>query len=65
MNGISESEREWEAMVPWRRSSLRRAGFDRALAATIATDARYDVYAVLDLVARGCPPELAARILAP
>ena len=66
MNGISESgQQEWATMVPWRRSRLRRAGFDGRLAGMIATDPRYDVPALLALVERGCPPPLAARILAP
>jgi hypothetical protein len=31
----------------------------------LANDRRFDLHAVLELVDRGCPPELAARILAP
>jgi hypothetical protein len=54
-----------ESTVPWRRSRLRRAGFDGRLAATLAADHRYDVEGLMALVARDCPPELAARILAP
>lgn len=54
-----------EATLPWRRSVLRHAGFDPELAARIAADARYDVDAILGLTARGCPPHLAVRILAP
>ena len=52
-------------MVPWRRSQLRRAGCDARLAARVADDLRYDLEAMLDLIERGCPPHLAARILAP
>jgi hypothetical protein len=51
--------------VPWRRSRLRRAGFDADLAGQLAADRRYDVEALLDLVDRGCPAHTAARILAP
>jgi hypothetical protein len=51
--------------IPWRRSRLRQAGFDARLAAQLAADRRYDVEALLDLARRGCPPHLAARILAP
>jgi hypothetical protein len=54
-----------ESTVPWRRSRLRRAGFDARLAGRLAADRRYDVDALLDLVARGCPPHLSARIRAP
>jgi hypothetical protein len=56
---------DWATMVPWRRSTLRRAGFDARTAAAIAADLRYDLPAILDLVDRGCPPPLAARIVAP
>jgi hypothetical protein len=31
----------------------------------LARDARYDLHAVLELIDRGCHPQLAARILAP
>jgi hypothetical protein len=66
MHGISESRREdWATMVPWRRSRLRAAGFDGPLAAMIAADPRYDVSALLGLIERDCPPDLAARIVAP
>jgi hypothetical protein len=49
----------------WRRARLERAGFGRALSRTLARDRRTDVHALLELVDRGCPPPLAARILAP
>jgi hypothetical protein len=48
----------------WRVCWLLESGFGRELAeALAATDV--DLHAVLELVDRGCPPELAARILAP
>ena len=53
------------AVVAWRKRRLERAGFDPALAAALAGDGRTDVHALLELVDRGCPPRLAARILAP
>ena len=52
-------------MVVWRRRQLTDAGFDRRLAAALARDCRMDLHAVVELVERGCPPDLAARILAP
>jgi len=52
-------------VVEWRRCRLVEAGFDEALARRIAADPAMDVHALLDLVDRGCPPELAVRILAP
>ncbi|MGH2995416.1 MAG: hypothetical protein ACRDON_11735 [Gaiellaceae bacterium] len=52
-------------VVAWRRRQLRDAGFDDALAALLAGDCRVDLHALIELVERGCPSELAARILAP
>ena len=52
-------------VVLWRKHCLREAGFSEQLATVIASDCGYDLDAVLELVDRGCPPDLAARILAP
>jgi hypothetical protein len=49
----------------WRVEFLASAGFDRELAERIAADRRYDLHGLLGLVDRGCPPQLAAQILAP
>ena len=49
----------------WRRDQLSSSGFSPALAAAIASDPRYDLHALIELVERGCRPDLAARILAP
>jgi hypothetical protein len=51
-------------IVSWRRRQLVDAGFPRALATAIAHDPAYDLHALIELVERGCPPTLAARILA-
>jgi hypothetical protein len=58
-------ERQVPEVVRWRREQLVEAGFSIALAARVASDAEYDLHAVIELVERGCPAELAARILAP
>lgn len=52
-------------LARWRRERLLRAGFDADLAAEIAGDYAIDLHALIELVERGCPPGLAARILAP
>lgn len=52
-------------VVSWRRDRLAAAGFPLPAAARLAADPGYDVHALTELVRRGCPPELAARILAP
>jgi hypothetical protein len=57
--------RELEPVVAWRVDRLRDAGFPAPLADTVARDSRYDMHALLELTDRGCPAELAARILAP
>jgi hypothetical protein len=49
----------------WRRRVLHQAGFRDELAGRLANERDVDLHGLLDLVDRGCPPELAARILAP
>lgn len=51
-------------VVAWRERRLRDAGFPTHLARTLAGQ-HVDLHSVLQLVDRGCPPDLAARILAP
>jgi hypothetical protein len=51
--------------VAWREGRLRVAGFERETAAQLARDAGVDLHELFELVDRGCPPHLAARILAP
>jgi hypothetical protein len=55
-----------DAMVAsWRRDQLVHAGFALPVARRLARDTRYDLHSLLELVGRGCSPELAMRILAP
>ena len=65
--GVEMESGIWEAgeVVSWRRRQLTSAGFSLPLAARLARDARWDLHALIELVERGCPPTLAARILAP
>ena len=56
---------EAPSVASWRREQLAGAGFPTALAVRIAGDGRYDLHALIELTERGCPPELAVRILAP
>jgi hypothetical protein len=56
---------EAKAVVAWRRQQLSAAGFDTPTAEALARNPGVDMHALLDLVDRGCPPRLAARILAP
>lgn len=52
-------------LARWRRERLLRAGFDADLAAELAGDNAIDLHALIALAERGCPPQVAARILAP
>jgi hypothetical protein len=54
-----------EAVIAWRSDRLRDAGFPVELADIVARDGSRDLHALLELTDRGCPAELAARILAP
>ena len=49
----------------WRLCWLLDAGFPPTLAERLAATSAVDLHALLELVDRGCPPELAARILDP
>jgi hypothetical protein len=49
----------------WRLRRLLDAGFPLPLALELAATPGVDLHALLALLDRGCPPELAARILAP
>ena len=55
----------WDDVLRWRRDQLVAAGFEAALALELAQDRRYDLHALIELVERGCPPDLAVRITAP
>jgi hypothetical protein len=52
-------------LVAWRERRLLRAGAEADLAAALAADCAMDLHAMIELIERGCPPGLAARILAP
>lgn len=51
-------------VIAWRASRLRDAGFPWDLADWLARTPA-DLHELLSLVDAGCPPQLAARILAP
>jgi hypothetical protein len=53
------------ALGEWRRRRLAAAGFEARLAAELTAEPAVDLHELLVLVDRGCPPPLAARILAP
>jgi len=56
---------EEKGIERWRARRLEAAGFRRREAERLARRCGYDLHALIELVERGCPPELALRILAP
>jgi len=65
MHQVEPVTDETAAVVEWRFDQLLTAGVDPAMAACLAADFRWDLHALIDLIERGCPPGLAARILRP
>jgi hypothetical protein len=56
-------EHEAEAVFEWRFSQLARSGYDLGEALTLAANEHVDLHRAADLIAGGCPPSLALRIL--
>ena len=56
-------ETETERVERWRTEEFLRVGFDVEVATLLAADPGVDLHAAIDMVERGCPPDLAARIL--
>ena len=65
MRADTSSRRAPDEVVAWRRRQLAASGFRVGLAAGLATDGRYDLHELMEVVERGCAPELAVRIFAP
>ena len=65
MHTTIDNRQETDEVVSWRCAQLAQAGFGSAVAERVARDPRFDLHALIELVERGCPPELAVRILAP
>jgi len=56
-------ETESERVERWRTDELLRVGFDFETAVVLAAEPGVDLHAAIDMIERGCPPDLAARIL--
>jgi hypothetical protein len=57
-------ETELERVERWRTSELMRVGFAGDDAVALASRLDVDLHKAIELVQRGCPPDLALRILA-
>jgi hypothetical protein len=56
-------ETESERIERWRAEELERAGYEPRSAAKIAVRPDIDLHLAIDLLVRGCPPDLALKIL--
>jgi len=56
---------EAAGIIGWRYERLRRAGLDARSAEVLSHEGDVDLHTLIELIERGCPPELAARIIAP
>jgi len=56
-------ETESERVERWRTDELIRVGFEPEAAVALAAEPGVDLHAAIDLVERGCPPDIALRIL--
>ena len=54
---------EIERIERWRMEELERAGYSLEAAGSLARRHDIDLHEATELIARGCPPELALRIL--
>ncbi len=54
---------EIEQIESWRKQELERAGYPRAAAKVLAGRHFVDLHLAVELVERGCDPELALQIL--
>jgi hypothetical protein len=65
MHTAQAGEAEEAKVLAWRRALLTAVGFSLPLAVEVAGEPRFDVHELIELVERGCPPEIAVRVLAP
>jgi len=56
-------ETELERVERWRTAELMRVGFAGDDAVALAARLDVDLHEAIELIERGCPPELAVRIL--
>ena len=59
----TEIRDETQLVEAWRAEQLEMAGYGAQAAAELAIRHDVDLHVAVELVARGCPAELAARIL--
>ena len=60
----TESLAEAAEILAWRYETLLEAGYPDRCALQLATSGEVDLHLACDLIAHGCPPGTAVRILA-
>ena len=60
---LTTTSSEQELVERWRAEELERAGFGPADAASIAARMDIDLHVAIELLLKGCSPELAKQIL--
>jgi hypothetical protein len=60
---LTKQVTEKERIERWRAEELERAGFEPTAASLLAGRMDVDLHEAIDLVRRGCAPELALEIL--
>jgi hypothetical protein len=63
LSRASEHDREGVEVLRWRFERLVEIGYDSATASSIAERVEIDLHLAVRLVAEGCPPGTALRIL--
>ncbi len=64
MSAVEELvETESERVERWRMDELMRAGYDPSAAIELAVRADVDLHSAVELLERGCPADVARRIL--
>jgi hypothetical protein len=59
----AQVDSELERIEGWRAEELKRAGYERRAARELAARHDVDLHQAVDLVRRGCPQNVALRIL--
>ena len=62
-NALLSHPYELERVLVWRFERLRDAGYSEDQAIDLAAEPSVDLHRALELLERGCPPELALAIL--
>jgi ABC-type phosphate/phosphonate transport system substrate-binding protein len=59
----TEIREETDVVEAWRAEQLELAGYGAAAAAILAGQHEVDLHVAIEMVAHGCPPDLAVKIL--